>query len=137
MVRPTRDRDFEVGESVLVRDYRKDFEKWVQGTVDQRTGPVSYRVRVGNDSWRCHADQLSGFSSTSNNSSATAVQPDFCEVHQDLPAERSSTESPGNVDKQPCVSTSGDGTEQKSAEIPQKWCLHGATLHTDARNQLG
>lgn len=54
-----KDRQFEVGESVLVRDYRKGEEKWAQGVVREKTGPVSYKVNVGSPGvWKRHVDQM-------------------------------------------------------------------------------
>lgn len=52
-------RDFHVGDSVLVRDYRRGEEKWKTGTVSSQSGPVSYTVQVDNSqSWKRHADQM-------------------------------------------------------------------------------
>jgi transposase InsO family protein len=52
-------KSFEVGQSVMVRNYRPG-SKWVQGEILQKTGPVSYEVSTaaGNLSWRQHRDQL-------------------------------------------------------------------------------
>ena len=55
----SKDRQFDVGDPVLVRDYRKGEEKWTQGTVVEKTGPVSYRVNVGVPGvWKRHVDQM-------------------------------------------------------------------------------
>ncbi|XP_062620772.1 uncharacterized protein K02A2.6-like [Saccostrea cucullata] len=52
-------RKFEPGDSVAVRDYRKDHSQWTSGTVTAQTGPVSYSVEVTPGvTWRRHADQL-------------------------------------------------------------------------------
>lgn len=56
-----KDRDFCVGDSVLVRDYRKGGEKWKSGTVSSQSGPVSYTVQVDEtQSWKRHTDQMLG-----------------------------------------------------------------------------
>ncbi|XP_058868762.1 uncharacterized protein K02A2.6-like [Acipenser ruthenus] len=53
-----KDRQFQVGQAVLAREYRKG-DKWIPGVVTAKTGPVSYTVDVGPGmSWRRHADQL-------------------------------------------------------------------------------
>ncbi|GAA6089209.1 uncharacterized protein K02A2.6-like, partial [Tachysurus ichikawai] len=52
--RPTR--NFRVGQEVLARDYR--LEKWQPGTIATRTGPLTYTVKVGENTWRRHVDQL-------------------------------------------------------------------------------
>ncbi|XP_061170307.1 uncharacterized protein K02A2.6-like [Saccostrea echinata] len=52
-------RKFEPGDSVAVRDYRKNHCQWTSGTVTAQTGPVSYSVEVTPGvTWRRHADQL-------------------------------------------------------------------------------
>ena len=42
---------------VWVRNYRRG-PNWVRGTVIERTGPVLYRVRVNEQAWRRHVEQL-------------------------------------------------------------------------------
>ncbi|XP_069140969.1 uncharacterized protein [Argopecten irradians] len=52
-------RQFSEGETVNVRDYRLSGEKWIPGTIESKTGPLSYRVNVGNGAvWRRHTDQI-------------------------------------------------------------------------------
>ena len=42
-----------------MRDYRKGEEKWTQGIVVEKTGPVSYRINVGVPGvWKRHVDQM-------------------------------------------------------------------------------
>ena len=53
----SKDRTFEVGQCVLVRNLRAG-PKWISGTIIEQTGPVSYRVQVDDQIWRWHADQL-------------------------------------------------------------------------------
>lgn len=50
-------RQVEVGDTVMARDYRGGL-KWCPGRVLERTGPLMYRVEVGNTIWRRHIDQL-------------------------------------------------------------------------------
>ena len=51
-------RNFECGQSVVVRDYRGN-NKWTSGTIKQKTGPMSYRVETeAGSEWRRHADQI-------------------------------------------------------------------------------
>lgn len=59
MVRSERDRQFDIGQEVAIRDYRQNQEKWIHGVVNEKTGPVSYRVSVAPGvCWRRHADQM-------------------------------------------------------------------------------
>ncbi|XP_064483069.1 uncharacterized protein K02A2.6-like [Ornithodoros turicata] len=52
-----RERYFEPGQHVSVRDYRGT-DKWTTGLVLRRHGPLSYEVKVGDKVWRRHIDQL-------------------------------------------------------------------------------
>uniref|UniRef100_A0A2A4JM87 RNA-directed DNA polymerase n=1 Tax=Heliothis virescens TaxID=7102 RepID=A0A2A4JM87_HELVI len=48
-----------VGEPVLARDYTSTPNKWSTGTVSKSSGPVSYRIDMGNGvEWRRHRDQI-------------------------------------------------------------------------------
>ena len=51
--------DFNVGQTVSIRDYRDRSPKWIPGVIVEKTGSLSYRVKVGPGSiWRRHVDQL-------------------------------------------------------------------------------
>ena len=51
-------RNFECGQSIVVRDYRGN-NKWASGTIEQKTGPMSYRVETeAGSERRRHADQI-------------------------------------------------------------------------------
>ena len=49
---------FEVGEPVMAKDYRNRGSVWTKGVIQDRLGPVTYRVQVGNLFWKRHIDQL-------------------------------------------------------------------------------
>ena len=53
----SRERHFQVGQSVLVKNNRPDPNR-VVGTVLEMLGDVSYRVQVGTQVWKRHVDQL-------------------------------------------------------------------------------
>ncbi|KAI5645049.1 hypothetical protein NE865_03023 [Phthorimaea operculella] len=54
-----RPRSLSVGDTVLARDYTAKGGKWSEGTVAKKTGPVSYKVDMGQGlEWRRHVDQL-------------------------------------------------------------------------------
>lgn len=58
-----KDRSVEVGDDVLVKDYRKSNNSWTEAKVVKQTGPVSYVVNPNNEpqlNWRRHMDQISG-----------------------------------------------------------------------------
>ena len=44
---------------MFVQDFRGE-PKWLAGTVVEKTGPVSYRVQVGELLWKRHVDQIRG-----------------------------------------------------------------------------
>ena len=46
----SRERKFALGEQVLVQNFRGK-PRWLNGTVAEQTGPVSYKVLVGNQLW--------------------------------------------------------------------------------------
>ena len=52
-----REREFLIGELVLVQNFRGK-PKWLEATVIERTGPVSYKTQVGNEIWKRHVDQM-------------------------------------------------------------------------------
>ena len=53
-------RDFVVGEGVMVRDYRAQYDKWQPAIIRKRLGPLSYQVTIngGTAVWLRHADQI-------------------------------------------------------------------------------
>ena len=51
------EREFALGEQVLVQNFRGE-PKWLDGTVTEQTGPVSYKVLVGDQLWKRHIDQM-------------------------------------------------------------------------------
>ena len=74
-------REFEVGDSVLVRDYRGG-QKWMRGQVVSRNG-MHYDVQVGPDTcWRRHIEQIVKRTDTTDDSHL----PDS-DIFQKLPTE--------------------------------------------------
>ena len=58
-IQDDKDRSLNIGDPVLVRDYRKDTNKWTKGIVISKLGPVTYQVELdGNIIWKRHIDQL-------------------------------------------------------------------------------
>lgn len=52
-------RQFEKGQQVLTRDYTRNSNKWQEGNIEEKTGPVSYKVAFKNGNvCRRHADQI-------------------------------------------------------------------------------
>ena len=53
----SREREFALGEQVLVQNFRGK-PQWLNGTVAEQTGPVSYKVLVGDQLWKRQFDQM-------------------------------------------------------------------------------
>ena len=66
----------------MVKDYRNCGSAWTQGVVQNRLGPVTYRVQVGKLLWKKHIDQLRELAG----SKVVDVEPKSCELPEiDLP----------------------------------------------------
>ena len=50
-------KSFDQNQNLWVCNYRRAPE-WVRGTVTERTGPVLYKVKVKNQTWKRHVEQL-------------------------------------------------------------------------------
>ena len=48
---------FDVGQSVLVQNFGEG-PKWISGTIIEQTGPVYYRIKVQDQVWHRHTDQI-------------------------------------------------------------------------------
>ncbi|XP_022786636.1 uncharacterized protein K02A2.6-like [Stylophora pistillata] len=89
---------FEIGESVMVKDYRNRGSAWIKGVVQDRLGPVTYRVQVEKLLWKRHVDQLRELAG----SKVADVQPNICELPEiDLPQKVDATVSVPNQDLSP------------------------------------
>ena len=51
------EREFALGEQVLVQNFLGE-PKWLDGTVTEPTGPVSYKVLVGDQLWKRHSNRM-------------------------------------------------------------------------------
>ena len=50
--------NFEIGDPVMVKDYRQRKDPWIRGVIQMRLSPITYRVQVGDLFWKRHVDQL-------------------------------------------------------------------------------
>lgn len=91
-------RGFEIGEPVMVKDYRNRGSAWTKGVVQDRLGPVTYRVQVEKLLWKRHVDQLRELAG----SKVADVQPNSCELPEiDLPEKVDASVSVTNQDLSP------------------------------------
>lgn len=95
---------------MLVRGYSDKGQKWVEGKVMEKTGPVSYKVKVGDGvQWRRHQDQVislnqrrksryslsrSKFNLSQDSVSSMRPDSDAEETYEDAAGEESEVDSP-------------------------------------------
>ncbi|PFX14444.1 Uncharacterized protein K02A2.6 [Stylophora pistillata] len=97
-INPMVRRGFEIGEPVMVKDYRNRGSAWTKGVVQDRLGPVTYRVQVEKLLWKRHVDQLRELAG----SKVADVQPNSCELPEiDLPEKVDASVSVTNQDLSP------------------------------------
>jgi hypothetical protein len=99
---------------VFVRNYHQG-DRWLPGVIEQKTGPVSFRVKLNDGrTRRCHQDQVRNRSvnmpSESNTESDSTVP-------TTVPTEPTpvSTESPATTD--PGTNTEGDTSSETPPEL--------------------
>ncbi|KRZ10689.1 Uncharacterized protein T11_7653 [Trichinella zimbabwensis] len=52
------DRQFKIGETVMVRDYTRDRKLWREGVIVGQRGQVTWFVQVGRMTWKRHTNQM-------------------------------------------------------------------------------
>ena len=79
--RSAKYRVFKVGDCVFVKNYGRDRQQWLQGTITKVTGPVSFVVKLQKGGYRrCHQDQLRASSIITDEDSVSTGNP----VNEDL-----------------------------------------------------
>ena len=59
ITRAGTDREFKQGDSVLIRDFRPNQDKWANAEIKSCSGPVSYQVdTTAGKTWRRHVDHI-------------------------------------------------------------------------------
>ncbi|KAL6463598.1 hypothetical protein MHYP_G00279890 [Metynnis hypsauchen] len=112
----SKERTFEVGDPVLVRDYRRGEEKWTPGNLSSKTGPVSYTVEVGSSQlWKRHTEQM------------LACHPEITkQPQQPQPSERL---IPSDLD---CVQQTAGAVEPPEPESVASRAIVNASEHVEA-----
>ncbi|KAK0045369.1 hypothetical protein Bpfe_025232 [Biomphalaria pfeifferi] len=76
-------REFQVGDSVLARDYRANQGKWQYGVIKSKTGPLMYIVEIYPGMiWRRHIDQLVSTPRQENGKSTREMIPTVSERNE-------------------------------------------------------
>ena len=97
-----REREFLIGESVLVQNFRGK-PKWLEATVIERTGPVSYKTQVGNEIWKRLVDQMHKRSNDDNDKQITQVNSESIREYEptvidvQVPVHRETTTTAGRT----------------------------------------
>lgn len=108
-------RDLPLRAAVWVRDF-SGREKWLPGTVIDKTGPLSYRVEVAGNVWRRHVDHL-----LSRNASPQARQdwePESSDQPDPAPPEDSAVEL-SDADEVPDPE-SAEADDAEPAVVPRR-----------------
>ncbi|KAL9984702.1 hypothetical protein ACROYT_G007028 [Oculina patagonica] len=80
----SKEREFTLGEQVLVQNFRGE-PKWLGGVITEQTGPVSYKVLVGDQLWKRHIDQMHQKHEDSlNGTTEVSVTPSNDAITQDV-----------------------------------------------------
>ncbi|XP_049881979.1 uncharacterized protein K02A2.6-like [Pectinophora gossypiella] len=110
-------RSFTVGDTVLARDYTTKGDKWAEGRVVKVTGPVSYRVSLGNGvEWRRHADQIIPLENKSRYSLSLSRR----EFESEKPVQTESSEANGEADGGLFEdATGGEGEQAQAQQAPR------------------
>ena len=105
--RRARLRSFDVGESVMVKNFSSPGPSWVQGTIAYKQGPLTYLVDVSDGRlWKRHVDHIKKYNFSRSTSNAepeidvdisTASPPD--ETEHNTTAERSEISDPNGSEQ--------------------------------------
>ena len=66
-------REFKEGDNIIARNYSGG-QKWLRGIVSEKTGPVSYKVKIDGGIIRRHVDQIRSDANTGENTIANPHQ---------------------------------------------------------------
>lgn len=106
---PIVQRGFEVGEPDMVKDFRNRGTTWTKGVVQDRLGPVTYRVQVWKFLWKRDIDQLRQLVG----SKIADVEPKSCDLRE--------IDSSDTLDESVPVPTSlGHSTSHSVQSVPNE-----------------
>ena len=83
-----KQREFELGQKVMVKGRRPGSPSWVAGRIVGRTGSLTYLVDMGDVQWKCHVDQLKACSEpTEQESDTTDLDFEPAEEEESIPSQ--------------------------------------------------
>lgn len=125
--------EFFVGQRVLVRNLR-DGPRWLQGTVIERKGPLSYLVQLTSGTvWRRHIDHMleSVDSPLEETVTPEPVTPELEELPRFPLSPSTPVPSPTvPVAEQPAISTDKASAPEHSPESLNRYRHHLAVIHS-------
>ena len=108
---PIVQRGFEVGEPDMVKDFRNRGTTWTKGVVQDRLGPVTYRVQAGKLLWKRH--HLYRSITWTSWFKSSCIEPKSCDLFNN--------HSPETLDESVPVSTSlGHSTSHSVQSVPNE-----------------
>ena len=119
--RSAKYRVFKVGDCVFVKNYGRDRQQWLQGTITKVTGPVSFVVKLQKGGYRrCHQDQLRASSIITDEDSVSTGNP----VNEDLamPLPTSTEES---------VPSTNNSDQNDQDDVPTNPSISNGLTHQD------
>ena len=120
----SREREFALGEQVLVQNFQGK-PRWLDGTVAEQTGPILFKVLVGDQLWKCHVDQMhqqcgSQIDHAKHNANVSVTPPNVASNQDvvDVPAITSPQSETAEVPKKEPISEHGnDVTAHPTATV--------------------
>ena len=133
---PTTRTSFNIGDKVLVRDYRGQ-QRWLHGTVYASTGPLSYQVEIAPGvRWHRHADQMVYTTLQAQDCPSAAQQVQFPPAVPSLPdpptdSQRSDRDMDSTRSQVEPSSSPIEAESQNSPSLPNQQ-VESAQNHTNA-----
>ncbi|XP_046862892.1 uncharacterized protein LOC124456513 [Xenia sp. Carnegie-2017] len=115
-------RKLEIGDPVMVKDYRARRDRWIQGVIQMKLSPVTYQVLVDDVLWKRHIDQLRSLAGSTVPDGKTKQDaekyPSNLETQKSLVLDENTVSKHINQEifKEPTVSTT---TTLKTTPLPQ------------------
>ena len=72
-------REFKIGDTVFAEDFTPSSQKWIEGTITEVTGPISYKIKLTDGTIvRRHVDSIKQrHDATGTTTAASEAAPDF------------------------------------------------------------
>lgn len=126
-------REFKVGDTVMVRDYRGSKVSWIKSTISRRLGPVTYHVSVCGMMWKRHVDQIRKCDAMCELNGSEPRKPSVFDCIVPMNAPLKSGEEPFNNSGDVLNSQESLSTEQSTSDDQQHSVHHENISPTKSR----